>query len=132
MSTEPMLTWRDLGRQRLRWKRGAFEDLLSYGLTRHTLKGWGLFVVSAIGVLVTLIYIATLVASPWLGFHPKLWFVSLMILFAIERVATVSSRGTRTQLLAATVFPEWFYDLFLQGVQIRALAAAVWRTKKHW
>ena len=132
MSTEPMLTWRDLGRQRLRWKRGAFEDLLSYGLTRHTLKGWGLFVVSAIGVLVTLIYIATLVASPWLGFHPKLWFVSLMILFGIERAATVSSRGTRTQLLAATVFPEWFYDLFLQGVQIRALAAAVWRTKKHW
>jgi cellulose synthase/poly-beta-1,6-N-acetylglucosamine synthase-like glycosyltransferase len=132
MSTEPMLTWRGLGRQRLRWKRGAFEDLLSYGLTRHTLKGWGLFVVSAIGVFVTLIYIATLVASPWLGFHPKLWFVSLMILFGIERAATVSSRGTRTQLLAATVFPEWFYDLFLQGVQIRALAAVVWRTKKHW
>ena len=132
MSTEPMLTWRDLGRQRLRWKRGAFEDLLSYGLTRHTLKGWGLFVVSVIGVFVTLIYIATLVASPWLGFHPKLWFVSLMILFGIERAATVRSRGTQTQLLAATLFPEWFYDLFLQGVQIRALAAAVWRTKKHW
>jgi cellulose synthase/poly-beta-1,6-N-acetylglucosamine synthase-like glycosyltransferase len=132
VSTEPMLTWRDLGRQRLRWKRGAFEDLLSYGLTRHTLKGWGLYVVSAIGVFVTLVYIATLVASPWLGFHPKLWFVSLMILFGIERAATVSSRGTRTQLLAATVFPEWFYDLFLQGVQIRALAATVWRTKKHW
>jgi hypothetical protein len=89
-------------------------------------------VVSAIGVFVTLVYIATLVASPWLGFHPKLWFVSLMILFGIERAATVSSRGTRTQLLAATVFPEWFYDLFLQGVQIRALAAAVGRTKKHW
>ena len=42
MSTEAMLTWTALARQRLRWKRGAFEDLLSFGLTRHTLKGWGL------------------------------------------------------------------------------------------
>ena len=42
MSTEVMLTWRELARQRLRWKRGAFEDLLSFGFTRKTLKGWAL------------------------------------------------------------------------------------------
>ena len=50
MSTEAMLTWKDLARQRLRWKRGAFEDLLSFGLSRHTLKGWGLKLVSTLGV----------------------------------------------------------------------------------
>jgi cellulose synthase/poly-beta-1,6-N-acetylglucosamine synthase-like glycosyltransferase len=132
MSTEPMMNWRDLGRQRLRWKRGAFEDLLCYGLSRHTLKGWGLFLVSVLGVLATLVYLGTLVASPWIGFHPQAWFFLLTVLFGVERVVTVRSRGVRTQLLAATVVPEWFYDLFLQGVQMRALAAAVWRTKKHW
>jgi cellulose synthase/poly-beta-1,6-N-acetylglucosamine synthase-like glycosyltransferase len=51
VSTEAMPTWSALARQRLRWKRGAFEDLLSYGLTRHTLKGWGLQLVSSIGVI---------------------------------------------------------------------------------
>jgi cellulose synthase/poly-beta-1,6-N-acetylglucosamine synthase-like glycosyltransferase len=41
MSTEVMITWRELAQQRLRWKRGAFEDLLSFGFTRKTMKGWG-------------------------------------------------------------------------------------------
>jgi cellulose synthase/poly-beta-1,6-N-acetylglucosamine synthase-like glycosyltransferase len=132
MSTEAMLTWRDLGKQRLRWKRGAFEDLLSYGLTRHTLKGWGLQLVSAVGVAATLIYVGTLILAPWLGFHPKLWFLSITLIYALERVITVSARGWKIQVFSAAVFPEWFYDLFLQAVQIRALWGAAWRTSKSW
>lgn len=132
MSTEAMLTWGDLARQRLRWKRGAFEDLLSFGLTRHTLKGWGLQLVSTIGVFATLAYVGTLLASPWLGFHPKLWFLSLTLVYAVERVVTVASRGRKVQLLSAAVFPEWIYDLFLQSVQVRALWGVLWRTSKSW
>ncbi len=49
MSTEVMLTWQELARQRLRWKRGAIEDLLSFGFSRRTLKGWTLQLVSAAG-----------------------------------------------------------------------------------
>ena len=74
MSTEAMLTWQDLARQRLRWKRGAFEDLLSFGLSRHTLKGWGLQLVSTLGVIATLVYLGTLMLSLWLGFHPQRGF----------------------------------------------------------
>jgi cellulose synthase/poly-beta-1,6-N-acetylglucosamine synthase-like glycosyltransferase len=132
MSTEAMLTWGDLARQRLRWKRGAFEDLLSFGLTRHTLKGWGLQLVSTLGVLATLAYVGTLLASPWLGFHPKLWFLALTVVYSVERVVTVASRGRKIQLLSAAVFPEWFYDLFLQSVQVRALWGVLWRTSKAW
>jgi hypothetical protein len=47
-------------------------------------------------------------------------------------VVTVRSRGWKVQLFAASVFPEWFYDLFLQGVQLRALAGAIARTDKSW
>jgi cellulose synthase/poly-beta-1,6-N-acetylglucosamine synthase-like glycosyltransferase len=132
MSTEAMLTWRALARQRLRWKRGAFEDLLSFGLTRHTLKGWGLQLVSTLGVIATLVYVGTLLAAPWLGFHPKVWFLSITVVYALERVITVRSRGWRVQLASAAVFPEWFYDLFLQSVQVRALWGAFWRTQKSW
>jgi cellulose synthase/poly-beta-1,6-N-acetylglucosamine synthase-like glycosyltransferase len=132
MSTEAMLTWGALAGQRLRWKRGAFEDLLSFGLTRHTLKGWGLQLVSTIGVIATLVYVGSMALSPWLGFHPKLWFLAISAVYCVERVVTVASRGWKVQLFSAAVFPEWFYDLFLQSVQIRALWGVVWRTSKSW
>jgi cellulose synthase/poly-beta-1,6-N-acetylglucosamine synthase-like glycosyltransferase len=132
MSTEAMLTWADLGRQRLRWKRGAFEDLLSFGLTRHTLKGWGLQLVSTLGVIATLVYAGTLAAAAWLGFHPRLWFLSVTLVYALERVVTVRPRGWKVQLFSAAVFPEWFYDLFLQAIQVRALWGVLWRTSKSW
>jgi cellulose synthase/poly-beta-1,6-N-acetylglucosamine synthase-like glycosyltransferase len=132
MTTEPMLTWGDLFRQRLRWKRGAFEDLLSYGLTRCTLKGWSLFAVSVIGVLTTGIYLGTLAAAPWIGIHFQWWMLAITITYSLERVVTIKARGIARQALAATVFPEWFYELFLQYVQIYALLGAIWRTKKTW
>ncbi len=40
LTTEVMETWGDLARQRLRWKRGAVENLVQYGLTRVTLEHW--------------------------------------------------------------------------------------------
>ena len=132
MSTEAMLTWKDLARQRLRWKRGAFEDLLSFGLSRQTLKGWGLQLVSTLGVIATLVYVGTLMLAPWLGFHPQLWFLAFTVVYAIERAVTVRARGWKIQLLSVAVFPEWIYDLFLQSVQVRALWGAVWRTSKSW
>ena len=132
MSTEVMLTWRELARQRLRWKRGAFEDLLSFGFTRKTLKGWALQAVSIIGVLASIAYIGTLLASPWLGFHPHLIFASITVVYAAERLVTVRSRGWKAALASATVVVEWGYDLYLQIVQVRALWGVMWRTQKAW
>jgi poly-beta-1,6-N-acetyl-D-glucosamine synthase len=38
LTTEVMEPWRDLYRQRLRWKRGPIETLRDYGLTRVTAR----------------------------------------------------------------------------------------------
>ncbi len=38
--TELMPTWRALWRQRMRWQRGALENIGAYGLTRATLIYW--------------------------------------------------------------------------------------------
>ena len=38
--TEVMPTWRALWRQRMRWQRGALENIGAYGLTRATLIYW--------------------------------------------------------------------------------------------
>ena len=132
MSTEVMLTWRALARQRSRWKRGAFEDLLNYGLTRHTLKGWGLQAVAFAGLFATLTYLVTLAASPWFGFHLHPLFIALTGIYAIERAITVRSRGWKVAFASMTVFGEWFYDLYLQAVQLRALWGAVWHTSRAW
>jgi poly-beta-1,6-N-acetyl-D-glucosamine synthase len=132
MSTEVMLTWRELARQRLRWKRGAFEDLLSFGFTRKTLKGWGLQLASVLGLLASVAYVGTLVAAPWAGLHPHPIFLSITVIYAAERLLTVRSRGWKVSLLSATVLVEWGYDLYLQAVQLRALWGVVWRTQKAW
>lgn len=132
MSTEVMLTWRELARQRLRWKRGAVEDLLSFGFTRKTLKGWGLQLVSVLGVLASVAYVSTLLAAPWAGFHPHPIFLWITVIYAAERLITVRSRGWKVSLLSATVLVEWGYDLYLQAVQLRALWGVVWRTQKAW
>jgi cellulose synthase/poly-beta-1,6-N-acetylglucosamine synthase-like glycosyltransferase len=132
MSTEVMLTWRELARQRVRWKRGAFEDLLSFGLTRHTIKGWGLQLVSVLGLLASVAYVGTLLAAPWTGFHPHMIFLALTLAYALERLVTVRSRGWKVALGAATVIVEWAYDLYLQAVQVRALWGVLWRTQKTW
>jgi hypothetical protein len=92
----------------------------------------GLQLVSTLGVIATLVYVGTLVLSPWLGFHPRLWFLAFTVVYAIERAVRVRARGWKIQLLSAAVFPEWIYDLFLQSVQVRALWGAVWRTSKSW
>ena len=41
VTTEIMTSWRDLWRQRLRWQRGALENIAAYGLTRATVRYWG-------------------------------------------------------------------------------------------
>ena len=38
--TEVMPTWQALWRQRMRWQRGALENIGAYGLTRATLRYW--------------------------------------------------------------------------------------------
>jgi biofilm PGA synthesis N-glycosyltransferase PgaC len=132
MSTEVMLTWRELARQRLRWKRGAIEDLLSFGFSRRTLKGWLLQFVSAVGLMASIAYLGTLIASPWLGFHPHPVFLAITAVYAAERLVTVRSRGWKVALASATVILEWVYDLYLQAVHVRALWGVLWRTQKAW
>ena len=132
MTTEVMTSWRALGTQRTRWKRGAIEDLFQYGITKHTLKGWGLQVVSVLGILATLMYFGTLLATPWLGFHIHWLFVGFTVIYAVERAVTVRERGWRVSLLSTTVVGEWAFDIFLQLYQIKAIYTAARRTDREW
>lgn len=132
LTTEVMTTWRSLAQQRLRWKRGALENIVDYGFTPVTASYWGRQVLSALGILATVLYLATLVYSAFTDFHLNTFWLSVSVVFALERVVTVNRRGWRQMLLAAPVVIEMAYDVFLQLVQARAFAQALLRSERRW
>jgi biofilm PGA synthesis N-glycosyltransferase PgaC len=132
LTTEVMPTWRDLARQRLRWKRGAFENLRQYGLNRLTAPYWGRQALSLAGILVTFAYLGTLVYGVVYGGHLQLFWLGVSGVFAVEQAVTVRERGWRMMLVGFSLVPEMLYDCFLQGVQAYAYAGALLRRREGW
>jgi cellulose synthase/poly-beta-1,6-N-acetylglucosamine synthase-like glycosyltransferase len=134
LTTEVMETWRDLYRQRLRWKRGAIENLRDYGLTRITLPYWGRQIWTFVGVLVTAAYLSTLawsiLALGRVELHP-LW-LAVTAIFSLERIVTVRSRGPVQMLLAGVLVVEMSFDVFLQGVHAKALVDSLLGRERRW
>lgn len=133
LTTEVMPTWRALWDQRLRWKRGALENCAQYGLTRVTWRYWGRQLFTALGILVTALYLATIVWS--LAVHGSLqihpFWLAVTLIFVVERVVTVQDRGLSHMLPAATMY-ELGYDIFLQAVHAKAYADAVLDRERRW
>jgi len=116
VTTEIMTTWRDLWRQRQRWQRGALENIGVYGLTRTTALYWGQQLGLAYGVIALWSYLAlmtiTLLAAEeirWSGF-----WVTIGLIFLLERLVTVWAIGWRGRLLAAPIFIELAYAAYQQ------------------
>jgi cellulose synthase/poly-beta-1,6-N-acetylglucosamine synthase-like glycosyltransferase len=134
LTTEVMPTWGDLYRQRLRWKRGALENCAQYGLTRLTFPYWFRQFWTGLGVAVIASYVLTLIwalaVEGGLVLH-YLW-LGVTILFAIERVVTVRSRGALAMLVASVIFVEMTFDLFLQGVHGKAVIDSITHREKVW
>jgi cellulose synthase/poly-beta-1,6-N-acetylglucosamine synthase-like glycosyltransferase len=134
LETEVMTNWRDLWNQRLRWKRGALENLVEYGLTRVTARYWGRQFLTHVGVLVTAVYLTTVLASlatkGSLHFQP-IW-LSITLIFMAERVTSVRERGWQQMALAATLVVEMTFDFFLQATQGKALWDTVTHNERKW
>jgi len=121
--TELMPTFSALHKQRVRWYRGAIENLREYGVTKVTARYWGQQVMIAIGTVLMSLCIVLMVLDAAFGliaFNP-LW-ASVGLIFWLERVVTAWKAGRRGKLLAALYVPEIFYDLILQ----RAFVVALW------
>lgn len=132
LTTETMPTWRQLAQQRLRWKRGALENLVDYGFDRRTAPYWGRQVMAVIGLLVTFTYIATVVYGLIFGLTLHLFWIGVTVLFGLERAVTVRKRGPKWMVLGAMVVVEMAYDVFLQVVQARAFVQAALKSERAW
>src|SRR5260370_40014020 len=109
--------------QRLRWKRGAMENLGQYGLTKVTAKYWGYQLITLLGMLVTSIYLSTIVYSLVTGSHTlrlHLLWLAVPPIFVTERGVTVGGRGGRQMLFAPCPLPGVVFDIFLPATHAKA------------
>lgn len=134
LETEVMTDWHALWQQRLRWKRGALENLIDYGWTPITRRYWGRQLLTHVSVLVTAVYLASILFSVLstgtVHLHP-LWLLVTLV-FVMERVVTVRTRGPTQMLLASVLVVEMVFDVFLQAVQARAFWQTITRSERNW
>lgn len=131
--TELMPTLGALHDQRLRWYRGALDNIRTYGLTPATRIYWlqqaGLLV-SSIMLCAYLFLMATTLAVGHIQFS---WFwTGIGAVFALERVVTVWRAGRRARLVAALLIPELLYDLWLQVTFFHALGTLLRGRAPEW
>ncbi|MGB8383643.1 MAG: glycosyltransferase family 2 protein [Dermatophilaceae bacterium] len=132
LKTETMMTWRDLWKQRLRWKRGAIENCVQYGLTRITWRYWGRQIYTMLGILVTATYLGSLVWAAFNGgVHMEGFWLAVTGVFCLERIITLHDKGW-LRAIASGLMYEIPYDLFLQATHAKAYVDAMTNKRKDW
>lgn len=131
--TELMPTVRALREQRVRWYRGALENLHTYGWTPVTRRYIGQQVMLLVGALAMMIYLVVTVLDVVLGFWSLNWFWStIALVFIAERVVTAWGAGWKSRIMCALLVPELVYDAILQFAFFDALRNALMGTEREW
>jgi poly-beta-1,6-N-acetyl-D-glucosamine synthase len=132
--TDAPSTTKELYAQRLRWRRGALEDLKSYGLTKTTAPYFGKMIWSVVVSILSFIYLV-LVFRLYTGgasfiFSP--FWTGVFVVYVADRWWTIRHRSGRAQMAALILPIEIAYDLFQQAVLGRALWDFAFRTEQRW
>jgi len=134
VTTEVMTTIPALWNQRLRWQRGALENLRDYGWTRVTAPYFGKQIMMGAGAAAFALYLIFLVLQltvlGHLGISP--FWTAVGGIFVVEKVVSVWRAGWKARLIAALMVPELCFDLFQHAVYFRALADLALRREERW
>ncbi|MEU6368625.1 hypothetical protein ABZ876_23500 [Streptomyces sp. NPDC046931] len=129
-----MPTWGDFVRQRLRWQRGALENLRTYGLTRITLPYIVKQCAMYFGIVAVSLMLFTSMLFVYLGLYTaprgRLWIP--LAVFVAERVCTVRRQGFIAMALAAPLVFEFAYDGVQPWVYLRAAADSLRNKGRQW
>ncbi len=133
--TDIMVTWSDLWTQRLRWQRGALDNLRHYGWTdvtrRYVMKQAAMYLGGLLSLLYVLLVAAVLVLYHGIELNP--FWTSLTGVFVVEKLITVWTGSTwRQRLVAITLLPELAYDAFQWIVFLKAGVMSMRRTAQAW
>ncbi|WTJ20964.1 glycosyltransferase family 2 protein [Streptomyces pseudovenezuelae] len=134
VTTEVMPTLGKLWHQRLRWQRGALENLRDYGWTRVTARYFLQQFLMGFGALSFLVYLTYMVTYTtlygWPGFSP--FWTAIGLVFVVEKTVSVRRAGPRAVLVAALMVPEMLYDLFQHAVYFSSLWGLLRRSEEKW
>ncbi|WP_426593202.1 glycosyltransferase [Cellulomonas sp. McL0617] len=134
VTTEVMPTWTALRRQRLRWQRGALENVGAYGFTHTTAQYWAQQLALGYGVIALNAYLLLLVISLLAAdsLRWSLFWVLIGVVFVVERVVTAWAGGWRGRLLALPLVIEVGYSLFLQAAFVTSLVQIALHREAGW
>ncbi|MEJ7833865.1 MAG: glycosyltransferase family 2 protein [Nocardioides sp.] len=132
--TEVMPTWQALWNQRLRWQRGALENLGAYGLRPQTFRYWAQqlgigYGVIALASYLLLILLMVLSLDTWVWFP---FWVGLGLIFTVERVVGVWRGGWGARLLGATLLPELVFAMVLNVIYLRGILDITMDRQARW
>jgi cellulose synthase/poly-beta-1,6-N-acetylglucosamine synthase-like glycosyltransferase len=120
--TELMPTVRTLWAQRLRWYRGAFESLRSYGFRKQIRSdiGWLAFSLWAAASrwLFLVALTVMLLSAGQITFSPLL--LPLFAFASVIRMVQIKELGWKYVLLAGVMVEELYYAFFLEAVMWRS------------
>ncbi|RZU65654.1 cellulose synthase/poly-beta-1,6-N-acetylglucosamine synthase-like glycosyltransferase [Microterricola gilva] len=132
--TELMPTWRTLWNQRLRWQRGALENLGAYGVKPQTVRYWAQQLGIGYGVIALFGYLSLLLVMA-LSLDSWVWFpfwLGIGAVFTLERVVTVWRGGWRARGLAVLLIPELCFDMFLDFVYLKGIFDSAVGRRAAW
>jgi poly-beta-1,6-N-acetyl-D-glucosamine synthase len=132
--TDVMTTVPALWTQRIRWQRGAFTDLSTYGLNKTTSWYYAAQLLGLMGMLTVCLIITqiTLVVAMTGRWVPAAVWLETLPLFIAYRILTVQRTGWKGMLVAALMVPEIVYDFFRYGVYLTAVWNAITGTAARW
>ena len=131
--TDVMGTWTELWAQRIRWQRGALENLRTFGVTRVTYPYALRQLLTGGEMLALIMFAAITIWSIAAGvFHIQPFWLGISSVFIVERIVSVRKAGRRAMLLAATMIPETLYGLWKHAVNIAGIYDIVTGSKTRW
>ncbi|WP_416962079.1 glycosyltransferase family 2 protein [Streptomyces sp. Agncl-13] len=134
VTTEVMTSLPKLWHQRLRWQRGALENLRDYGWTKVTARYFLQQFLMGFGALSFLIYLTFMATYTTVYGFPGLspFWTAIGLIFVVEKIVSVRRAGPVAVLVAALMVPEMLYDLFQHAVYFTSLWGLVRRSEEKW
>lgn len=134
VETELMPSLRTLWRQRLRWERGAMENIATYGITSTTARYWsqqlGLaYSVFALWTYFLLIVLQIVSSDTWIWYP---FWILMGAVFIAEKVWTVRNAGWKARVLSSTLVIELLYDTFLGIVFVKGTIDMAFGRQANW
>ncbi len=132
--TEVMPTWTMLWKQRLRWQRGALENLGAYGFRVSVIRYWAQqlgigYAAIALATYFALIVVQAMATDNWVWFP---FWIGLGLVFILERVVTAWRGGWRARLLGLSLLPELFYAAFLNVAFLKGILDISLQRTAQW